>query len=230
MTDTSSPSEIEQKKRSTAKKMDVSDKSESKREENLTGDDLTIKSTSSRSPKSRGDSDVESENVSDVQKKKNSESRLNIIENLENKIKLSSSFLDNKTEIKNRDRDERIIKLEKRFEKNRSSGHRSDDKINVNETDLNQDRESSPEIKDDISEHSESSKVTDEKVEERENLRIPFSGAPLGTGPGRGVPFGAPGGRSPHFPPPVFMWCPTIGLPPWCPALFPPGLVYAWFL
>ncbi|KAL0280705.1 UNVERIFIED_CONTAM: hypothetical protein PYX00_001920 [Menopon gallinae] len=85
-----------------------------------------------------------------------------------------------------------------------------------------EDREtSSPEMKDDGSEHSENSKAAED------GLRIPFPESPLGTGPGRGVSLGGTSaGRTPHFPPPVFMWCPTIGLPPWCPALFPPGFVY----
>lgn len=223
MTDKLNLSETEHKKRSTSKKMEISDKPESKPEENLTGDDLSVKSASgNKSPKSC-DSDVETDPVIETQKHKNLDSRLDTIENLENKIKLPSNFLHNKIDVKNRD--ERAIKSERKFEKNRLSGYKTDDKVNPNDTDIHPDRDSSPEIKDDISEHSESSKVAEDKVEERENLRIPFSGAPLGTGPGRGVPFGAPGTRSPHFPPPVFMWCPTIGLPPWCPALFPPGLV-----
>lgn len=85
-----------------------------------------------------------------------------------------------------------------------------------------EDREaSSPEVKDDGSDHSENSKAAED------GLRIPFPESSLGTGPGRGVPLGGTSaGRTPHFPPPVFMWCPTIGLPPWCPALFPPGFVY----
>lgn len=106
-------------------------------------------------------------------------------------------------------------KSEKRFDKSKLSllNFRLNDKSR---------RDSSPEIKDDGSEHSNGSKTGEEKTN---GLRIPFSEAPLGTGPGRGVLFGATAARSPHFPPPVFMWCPTIGLPPWCPALFPTGLV-----
>ncbi|KAK6644910.1 hypothetical protein RUM43_001186 [Polyplax serrata] len=82
----------------------------------------------------------------------------------------------------------------------------------------------SPDEKDDgSSEHSESSKLAEEK---EASLRIPLSEPPLGSGPGRGAFFGASAARNPHFPPPVFMWCPTIGLPPWCPALFPTGFVF----
>ncbi|EEB14136.1 hypothetical protein Phum_PHUM284020 [Pediculus humanus corporis] len=76
------------------------------------------------------------------------------------------------------------------------------------------------------------------ETDDRRNLlKIPFADEPTGTGahtgshtgpgsgPGRGTIFGtgSGGGRTPNFPPPVFMWCPTIGLPPWCPAFFPTG-------
>lgn len=107
-------------------------------------------------------------------------------------------------------------KVDKRFDKSKLSlfNFRLDDKSR---------RDSSPEPKDNASEHSESSKIAEEKAE---SLRVPFSEAPLGTGPGRGGLFGASATRTSHFPPPVFMWCPTIGLPPWCPALFPTGLVH----
>lgn len=199
--------EAESKRRSSAKKMEGN----SEKCDGRINAENTAEKCGNKPTKECG-SEPETE-ATENPKRNSSDTRLEVSDNMEAKIKS-----DGKTRV------DRAIKMERRFEKSRSNSFRSDEK-DSDEPEFRSDREMSPEIKDDISEHSESSKVAEDKLDERDRLRIPFSGAPLGTGPGRGVPFGAAAGRNPHFPHPVFMWCPTIGLPPWCPALFPPGLV-----
>lgn len=111
--------------------------------------------------------------------------------------------------------------------KPRLSDSESDVEVEVRDSEkrleVDSERGSSPDVADDASERSDSSRTSREKPAEK--LRIPLAGGALGTGPGRGAPFSGSTGRVPPFPPPVFMWCPTIGLPPWCPTLFPPGYV-----
>lgn len=117
--------------------------------------------------------------------------------------------------------------MEKQEKTVAKAGSDSDSEVEVEVRDsekrleVDSDRASSPEVPDDVSERSGSSKNS----KKSEKIRIPLPGGSLSSGPGRGGPFVGPSGRVHPFPPPVLMWCPTIGLPPWCPTLFPPGYV-----
>jgi len=107
--------------------------------------------------------------------------------------------------------------VEKRYQSKSPVGSLRKDGDSDSDSDVEVDRDPEP---DSDSSRSEKSVRRPPSKMLPERVRGPLAG---------GSSFAGAAARVPPFPPPVFMWCPTIGLPPWCPTLFPPGYVQVIF-